>query len=63
MSNEIFFVYKDGKSIVFDDYTIEVEHTGYCWVEMCPKCYEKYKDILGNRADDGGCACGTCCSV
>ena len=27
---------------------------------MCPHCHNKYRSILGNRADDGGTAQGTC---
>lgn len=27
---------------------------------MCPHCHNKYKGILGNRADDGGIAWATC---
>ena len=48
------------KGIAFDDYVNNVSEYNSYWAEMCPHCYNKYKDILGNRADDGGCACGTC---
>ena len=48
------------KGISFDDYVNNVSEYNSYWVEMCPSCYNKYKDILGNRVDDGGCACGTC---
>lgn len=48
------------KQIVFDDYTDDTEKYSTYWVEMCPHCYSKYKDILGSRADDGGTACSTC---
>ena len=54
-------VYKSeqNKNIVFDDYVNNTEEYGSYYVEMCSDCYNKYKDILGNRVDDGG-ACGTC---
>jgi hypothetical protein len=49
-----------GKQIIFDDFADNTaEHQSY-WVEMCPHCHNKYRGILGNRADDGGTACGTC---
>ena len=49
------------KQIIFDDFTDNRAEYGSYWAEMCPCCYEKYKDILGKRVDDGGIAQGTCC--
>lgn len=59
MKNMI-YTSKRGKQIVFDDYTDDTEKYGTYWVEMCPHCHNKYRSILGNRADDGGTACSTC---
>lgn len=55
-------IYKPKKRqyIIFDDYEDNTEEYNFYWVEMCPQCYKKYKNILGKRADDGGTACGTC---
>ena len=50
----------DGKKIIFDDFVDNTEEYNSYWVGMCTDCYNKYKGILGNRADD----CGSgCCSV
>ena len=49
-----------GEKIIFDDFADNTEEFESFWVEMCPSCYDKYKGILGNRADDGGTACATC---
>ncbi len=48
------------KEIVFDDYVDNTTEYDSYWVEMCSNCRNKYKDVLGNRVDDGGTACGTC---
>ena len=48
------------KEVTFDDYVNNTEEYNSYYVEMCPNCYNKYKDILGNRVDDGGAACGIC---
>lgn len=47
------------KEIVFDDFCVEGEYDTV-WVEMCPHCHSKYKNILGNRCSDIGEAPGTC---
>lgn len=57
---DMIYTSKRGKQIVFDDYADDTEEYKSYWVEMCPHCHNKYKGILGNRADDGGTACGTC---
>lgn len=49
-----------GKEIVFNDYVDNTKEYGCYWVEMCPHCHNKYKNILGNRPDDGGTAQGIC---
>lgn len=59
MKNMI-YISKRGKQIIFDDYEDNTEEYNSYWVEMCPQCYQKYKDILDKRADDGGIASGTC---
>ena len=51
---------KRGKQIVFDDYVDNTIEFNSYWVEMCSHCHNKYRGILGKRADDGGTACGTC---
>lgn len=50
---------KRGKQIVFDDFEDNTEEYDSYWVEMCPHCHNKYRGILGNRADRGS-AWGTC---
>ena len=57
---DMIYTSKRGKQIVFDDFEDNTEEYDSYWVEMCPHCHNKYKGILGNRADDGGTACGTC---
>ena len=56
MSNMI-YTSPRGKQIVFDDYQENEEYNSY-WAEMCPRCHNKYKGILGKRIDKG--AIGTC---
>ena len=51
---------KRGEQIVFDDFVDSIRDHGSYWGELCPHCHNKYKDILGQRVDDGGTACGTC---
>ena len=48
------------EKIVFDDYADRTEEYDCCEVEMCPQCYNKYKNAIEERADDGGIAGGTC---
>ena len=57
---DMIYTSKRGKQIVFDDFEDNTEEYDSYWVEMCPHCHNKYRGILGNRADDGGTACGTC---
>ena len=51
---------KRGKQIVFDDFVNNTAEYGSYYVEMCPNCYNKYRNVLGNRVDDGGSAQGIC---
>lgn len=46
------------KKIVFDDYQDNTEEFQSYWAEMCSKCHNKYKSILGQRASIG--AIGIC---
>lgn len=48
-----------GKTIVFDDWEDETEEYGIFWAEMCPRCRNKFRGILGKRISDDG-AVGTC---
>ena len=48
-----------GKQIVFDDFADNTEEYQSYWIEMCPHCHNKYRSILGKRADRGS-AWGTC---
>ncbi len=59
------FKAENGETILFDDYTDNRGMLGSdFWVAICPKCYAKYKHILGNRVDEDGsgwcsvCGCG-----
>lgn len=54
---------KHDKQIVFDDYVDNTAEYKSYYVEMCSHCCNKYKDILGNRVDDGGVVGGVICSV
>lgn len=58
MRNNMVFAPENEKKIVFDDFTDNRKEYDSWWAEMCPCCYEKYKDILGSRASTG--AMGTC---
>ena len=51
----------DNKQIVFNDYADNTKEYNSYWVYMCTHCYNKYKNILGNRVDNSGC--GGICSV
>lgn len=48
------------KNIVFDDFVDNTKEYNSYYVGMCPHCYNKYKNILGNRVDEGGSPWGTC---
>lgn len=52
------YVSPRGKTITFDDYMDNTKEYQSYWVEMCPHCRNKYRGILGKRADSG--ARGTC---
>ena len=58
MSTIMKFTSPRGKIIEFDDFVDNTEEYDSYWVEMCPHCHNKYKNILGQRAGDG--AMGTC---
>lgn len=57
---------RNGEKIVFDDFVDETkENKGY-WVDLCPKCQNKYKNILGERISKSGakenmCSVRECC--
>ena len=53
------FVAHNGMNIVFDDWNDEVEEYGTYWGGMCQECFNKFKNILGDRVSDGS----GCCSV
>lgn len=52
---------KNGKQIIFDDF-VSGRNKEYsdCYVEMCYRCLNKYKDILENRIDEGSSPYGIC---
>ena len=46
------------KQLIFDDFFDNTEEDHTYITQMCPKCQEKYKGILGNRISSGaGCTC------
>ena len=49
--NEIIYKSKRGKIIIFDDYCNETDddELGGYWVYMCPKCHNKYKNIIKGK--------------
>lgn len=47
------------QKIIFDDFCAEGEYDTV-WVEMCPHCHNKYRNMLGSRCSDVGEAQGTC---
>lgn len=59
MRKDMKFVAHNGESIVFDDWNDEVEEYGTYWGGMCQECFNKFKNILGDRVSDGS----GCCSV
>lgn len=59
MANMI-YTSKRGKTIEFDDFCDNTEEYQSYWVEMCPRCHNKYRGILGKRCDDGMTAQGIC---
>lgn len=61
--NQMIFRSPRGKEIIFDDFEDNTEEYGSYWVEMCPHCHNKYRSILGHRADEGGTAAGACSVV
>lgn len=59
MKKDMKFVAHNGMNIVFDDWNDEVEEYGTYWGGMCQECFNKFKNILGDRVSDGS----GCCSV
>lgn len=57
---DMIYTPKTGKKIVFDCYEDNTKDYHSYWAKMCPHCYRKYRGILGQRADEGGTAGGTC---
>lgn len=57
------FTSKNGTKIEFDTFEDETEEYGTYWVDMCPKCYKKYKGALENRASDNGSGVASCSVV
>lgn len=57
---QMIYTSKRGKQIVFDDFCDETEEYQSFWAEMCPRCHNKYRGILGNRCSDKGEAQGVC---
>lgn len=51
------FVAHNGMDIVFDDWNDETEEYGTYWVGMCQECFNKFKNILGDRVSDGSGWC------
>lgn len=49
-----------GKTITFDTFEDETKEYGTYWVDMCPTCHNKYRNILKNRFDDGGSGKASC---
>ena len=62
MSNCKNMVYtpKRGQRIVFDCYEDCTEEFGTYWADMCLSCYNKYKNILGNRVSESGSVAAAC---
>lgn len=58
----LLFTSPKGKTILFDDfveeYDEEYKKDRPYWVEMCPHCHRKYRNILAGHFDEGGQ--GTC---
>lgn len=54
MRRNMTYVFNSGSKIVFDDYVDNTMEYNSYWVGMCKHCYNKHKDILGNRVDDYG---------
>ena len=48
----------NGKKIRFDDFQDNTKEYNSFWVEMCPSCLEKYKDMISSKTSTG--AMGTC---
>ena len=59
MKKNMKFAAHNGVNIVFDDWNDEVEEYGTYWGGMCQECFNKFKNILGDRVSDGS----GCCSV
>ena len=53
------FKSNSGQEIIFDDFCAESEYDTV-WVEMCPHCHNKYRNMLGSKCSDIGEAQGTC---
>lgn len=58
--SDMIYTAKSGEEIVFDDFVKSTEEYKSYWVEICPRCHNKYKHILGNRCSEEGDAQGTC---
>lgn len=60
---KMIYTASNGKEVAFDAWEDDREEWGIYWADMCPKCYKKYRSILGNRAhrDRSGEACCYVC--
>ena len=51
---KMMYTSSNGKEIVFDAWEDDREEWNIYWVDMCPRCYKKYRSILGNRVHRDG---------
>lgn len=57
---EMVFHAENGQELIFDDFSDNLEEYDSYWAELCPDCYKRYGEVLGNRVDECGCARGIC---
>ena len=60
MAEMMKYVSPRGKEILFDAWEDEVEEYGTYWVDMCPRCHNKYRGIIKNKAWQGPSAEAAC---
>ena len=56
---ELVYTSPRGVRLNFDTYEKDIEYGSY-WVDMCPKCHNRYKNLLKGKFDNAGSGVASC---
>lgn len=51
---KMIYMAHNGKEVVFDAWEDDTAEWNIYWADICPRCYKKYRSILGDRAHRDG---------